>query len=106
MSEGLKENKMKLMTITIEVDDMLLSSRMTINKEAFEKYKDDYGLSSPEKLAEQAEPVLNAASELTFELGSKYMYIRKSKGESVDVIELHRDEIELLMKVFGIEKSE
>lgn len=34
------------------------------------------------------------------------MYIRKSKGESVDVIELHRDEIELLMKVFGIEKSE
>ena len=27
-------------------------------------------------------------------------------GESVDVIELHRDEIELLMKVFGIEKSE
>lgn len=96
---------MKLMTITIEVNDMSLSSHMSINKEAFEKYKADYGLESPEKLAQQAEPALNAVSELTSELASKHMYICKSKGKGIEVLEFHGEEIELLMKVLGIKKG-
>lgn len=97
---------MKLLTITIEIDDTSLMSRMTINNEAFEKYKDDYGLGSPEKLAQQAEPVLNAASALTSELASKHMYICKSKGKEIEVIELHAKEIDALMNLLNKKMNE
>lgn len=97
---------MKLMTIAIEVNDMSISSRVSINKEAFEKYKDDYGLESPEKLAQQAEPVLNAASALTSELASKHMYICKSRGKEIEVIELHAKEIDALMDLLNKKMNE
>lgn len=97
---------MKLLTITIEIDDTSLMSCMTINNEAFEKYKDDYGLGSPEKLAQQAEPVLNAASALTSELASKHMYICKSKGKEIEVIELHAKEIDALMNLLNKKMNE
>lgn len=95
---------MKLMTITIEVNDMSLSSNMSINKEAFEKYKDDYGFETPEKLYQQSQHVMDAVSELTSELASKYKYIRKSKGEDIEVLEFHNEEIDVLMKLLGIKK--
>lgn len=95
---------MKLIKITIEVDDNSLSADMAINKEAFEKYKDDYGFETTEKLYQQSQRVMDAVSELTSELASKYKYIRKSKGEEIEVLEFHNEEIDVLMKLLGIKK--
>lgn len=84
---------MELMKFTIEIDDMTLMSCMSINKEAIEKYKDDFSLESLEKLTERAEPVCKAIDELASEIATKHMYICKSKGKKIETIELHMEEI-------------